>query len=560
MTFRPLSLLLAGVLLVGCATSRTDLNVPLTVTNRSELPRGMEIAEGGVPLPLGALRDVRALRVLDSAGRPVPAQFTVLNRWPTDGSIRWVLVKFPAGMAGGETLDYTLTTARGPLATPEHRVRVFEDEDSYRVDTGTMRFTVRKSNFALFDRVALVDGDREVPLAGPGAGGDGFVIDAGERGMFSTRNDPEPTVRIEDAGPLRTTVVVEGKHKNEQGEPLLDYQVRIYAYAGSRAVRVQYVFTNRDGEWPDEQITLRNVSVNLSMPGDEEPSSRWLIGPEGRREVAPDERARLDSCEVRHYEGPAVAGVGHDDGIGIESTVQWFWQLRPKSIEAARAGTIVNLVDAPEPGEPVYFYPGMSKTHDLLFRFTGPGRSTDDEHTARHFQHRLFVKCEPSWYCQETLSLGRLVSADYPGYLPEFRNVQRVIEDGFREQIELIRELRKEVIDPERNLDKHHVIHFGDGYRTVRRAGDHRGILWDNCYYSYTHLLAMQYCRSGEDLFLDTLREAGTFEGDITISWHENNPGAPRVNPGAYHIGGFSGWTRFTSSTYNFYKPITIEL
>ena len=129
-----------------------------------------------------------------------------------------------------------------------------------------MRFTVKKTSFALFDRVVLLDEGKEVPLAGPGACGKGFTITTEKRGTFSTGNDADCKLRVEDAGPLRATIVAEGKHKNDKGEALFDYQVRIYAYAGSRAVRVQYVFTNSDGQWPKELIDLRKVAVALKRP------------------------------------------------------------------------------------------------------------------------------------------------------------------------------------------------------------------------------------------------------------------------------------------------------
>ena len=555
-----ITLLLVLCIVAGSPmTNAAGLNVPLTVTNRSDLPRDTELAAGGVPLPIGALKDESQLRLVDAAGKHVPAQFTVLNRWPVDKSIRWVLVQVPVKIDAKATLKYTLKRGRYLLPKWNHQVVVTEPkgkDNSYIVDTGVMRFTVNRRNFALFDRVVLLDKGKEIPLGGPGACGKGFTITTEKRGTFNTANDADCTLRIEDAGPLRATLVAEGKHKNDKGEALFDYQVRIYAVAGSRAVRVQYVFTNSEGQWPKELIDLRNVSLALKLDA-KAPFTRWLIDPKSRRDVADaNTQATLDSAKTRYYEGPAVAGLAAK-GAGVAAAVRWFWQLRPKSMTVAPNGALtVNVIDAAAPREAVHFYPGMSKTHDLLFQFTGPGESLDDQNAPRLFQDPLFVKCEPSWYCQQTLSLGRLVSADYKGYKPEFQQLRKTIDDGFVQQIKTIRRLRKNVVDRKRDLDSFSVIHFGDGYHHTKRLGDHKGIEWDNCYYSYTHLLAMQYCRTADDLIFDTLREAATFEGDITVVWHKGRLGAPRVNPGAYHIGGFTGWRRFNSGTYNFYKPL----
>jgi hypothetical protein len=375
---------------------------------------------------------------------------------------------------------------------------------------------------------------------------------------------PPSRIAVEDAGPLRATILAEGRHADKKGNTLFDYQVRIYATAGSRAVRVQYVMIRNKGEWPAEQTDIKHVYLKyVPTPGAR--VTRSVIGPKGEQIAENDSEMilRLESLirpgggGERFYEGPAVASVRQRGDRGHMASVRWFWQLRPKSMEVARRGGLtISLIDARAEGaEPVHFYPGMSKTHDMLFHFIGPGPSNDTEHTAAGFQHPFFVKCPPEWYCQKTLSLGRLVSADYKGYLPELKGIRKKMDDSFVDQISWTRKARRRTVDKKRDIDSHTVIHFGDGFHHFF-GSDHKKVQWDNCYYSYTHMLAMQYARTGDDLYLDTLREAATFEGDIAIVWHERNPGAPRVNPGAYHIGGFAPWRRFASSTWNFYKPI----
>ena len=98
--------------LLSAATAAAALEVPMSVTNRTDWPRHHEFASGGVPLPMGALKDETQLRVVDVAGKYVPAQFTVLNHWPGDGSIRWVLVQFPVEIAAKQTLKFTLKRGR----------------------------------------------------------------------------------------------------------------------------------------------------------------------------------------------------------------------------------------------------------------------------------------------------------------------------------------------------------------------------------------------------------------------------------------------------------------
>ena len=75
-------------LLAAPLANAGGLRIRLSVTNRSPMPRDRELASGGVPLPMGAEHDPAGFRVVDSAGLVLPAQFTVLNRWPADKSIR----------------------------------------------------------------------------------------------------------------------------------------------------------------------------------------------------------------------------------------------------------------------------------------------------------------------------------------------------------------------------------------------------------------------------------------------------------------------------------------
>ncbi|MCX7590476.1 MAG: hypothetical protein N2255_02500, partial [Kiritimatiellae bacterium] len=549
-----------------CAfVSAGAVTVPLSVSNRSSFPSRGELARGGVPMPLGKLKDAGTLRLLDAEGKPVPTQFTVLNRWPSDGSIRWVLVEFPLDIEGGQTKMFTLTSeSQLPTAAPAVTVKVTEDANKIAVDTGPLRFSVRRKGFALLDTVSIVARGQEIPVAGPLACGNGFTIVQADGKVFDTLKDENSSVRVEETGPLRVTLLAEGRHQGVDGPGPFSYQARIYATAGSAALRVQYVFTNDEGKWPDELIDIRRLFVPLFCKLGSR-VRRIAIAPDKTWELAEDSDATMaipppvtkpGEKPLRYYEGPAVVALANPLGLGVAATVRWFWQLRPKSMTIAPDGTVtINLIDAPPPTEAVHFYPGMSKTHDLLFEFAVPGKEATTWAAARNFQQPLFVKCPPSWYCQQTLSLGRLVSADYPGYRSEFQNLRKIIDDSFVEQIRVIRQLRARVHDPQRDEDSYHVIHFGDGFHHFV-SSSHVGIQWDNCYYSYTHLLAMQYCRTADDLFLDTFREAVTFEGDITFSWHKDTLGAPRVNPGAYHIGGFTGFDRFMSDSYNFYKPI----
>ena len=130
--------------------------------------------------------DLANLRVEDSGGNPVPAQFQVLSRWwcpRYDNSIRWLLVTFPAGAAANGTSTYTLKT--GDNIAPTKPVSVVTDGASLTtVDTGAIKAVINGSAFKLFDAVWLdanADGQYEpTEKVVQAAAGDGLVITSGD--------------------------------------------------------------------------------------------------------------------------------------------------------------------------------------------------------------------------------------------------------------------------------------------------------------------------------------------------------------------------------------------
>ena len=92
--------LTALVLASGINAKVFCLDVPLTVTDYAGIERISEPVTSGIPLPESAdIKNPYSLRIFDSGGSPVPAQFTVLARWagkPDDLSkpIKWVLFYF----------------------------------------------------------------------------------------------------------------------------------------------------------------------------------------------------------------------------------------------------------------------------------------------------------------------------------------------------------------------------------------------------------------------------------------------------------------------------------
>ena len=184
--------------------------IPLTVRETAGVARAGEVLRSGVPLPRSlGVRDVRALTVVDPAGRPVLAEFHVLARWnagkdDTAAPVQWVLAVFPASVAARGSAVYTLLTdgSAGANPPPMAALRLTRQGRQVTVDTGAAVFKLGGSAGALFDEVDLAGGRRIVT-------GSGMALRAGgaEGGHSGVRG-----VRVEAVGPLSAVVVIDGAY------------------------------------------------------------------------------------------------------------------------------------------------------------------------------------------------------------------------------------------------------------------------------------------------------------------------------------------------------------
>jgi len=540
----------AVAFVVGMTTAAAGaISVPLTVAERAGVARTGEIAAGGVPMPRGAVKDTSSFAVVDGTGTPVPAQFTVLNRWPSDGSVRWMLVEFPVTLEAKKTATFTLKQG---VKNPKHpnALVVTEDDGKITIKCGSQQVNYPKNG--------VVD----API----------VVETVSGETYAVGNDEGATATLEEAGPLRATVRFDGHHKSRKGEPLFAFRIRVSMYAGLRVARVQYVFTHDQGGFSNTPVAVKSISWTVVQQAFKGPVTA-CVGGTGKDHVAPLKRGetlrQLFKTSATYTLSGALEGSGQaksskdpnlgwcslrNEQGGVTAAVRWCWQLYPKAFSLSGDGTLKIELVPPDAREPLYIYRGMSKTHDILI---AERASADVQAAAKAFQQPLFVKCPTAWYCEDTLGFGRLLSVGSKHLRAEFLAFDRKVADGFEQQIRVIRDWRGRIVDRRRQVDSYGMIHFGDGFHH-RTGSGHRAIEWDNCYYSYTHLLAMQYARSGSNTILDTLREAATFEGDIGIGWVSTDIAGPRQNPGRYHVGGFGTFNNHNSGSWSFYKPIGI--
>jgi hypothetical protein len=345
-----------------------------------QLPRGIPLKTGtypvnfGVPFPKGTLWSENNVRLVKADGTPVPAQTTVRSRWghTAESSIRWLGLDFQAENAAAwwpERKDTRYFLEYGPTVKPAEaraNVTVKETEQGLEVDTGAIRFLVRKDGFNLLDDVVL----NGKPVLKSSAK-DGLYLVDHEGATYRAANDRAVKLTVEEQGALRTTIRAEGWYvKDGSDGAILNYTLptdklckfitRIEAYAGKPYVRIlsTWVLTF-------DSFTVRLKDVGLSLPLVNATQAEFGVedGAAIRQDV-PKEGVYLvqhlpDAFAVENGLGKAVASGERSAGWVVASSGNGLlgighrdtWQRFPKELEV--------LPDALK----LHIWPAHGRTH-----------------------------------------------------------------------------------------------------------------------------------------------------------------------------------------------------
>ncbi|MEV0819788.1 Tat pathway signal sequence domain protein [Nonomuraea rubra] len=217
----------------------------------------------GVPWPRGAFAPGQEFTLTTEAGAQVPVQTWPIGYWP-DGSVKWTA----HAISGAEPRAETYRLGAGTAASPAAPVVVKTDGGQVTVDTGVVTVAFARS------------GEHVITSITRG----GTVIAKDGRLVASRQDKPEEpgksesftsrisSVHVEQSGPVRAVVRVEGRHKKGRRE-WLPFTVRCYLYAGSDAVRVVHTFVYDGNENKD---FINGLGVRFAVPMRGEPHDRHV--------------------------------------------------------------------------------------------------------------------------------------------------------------------------------------------------------------------------------------------------------------------------------------------
>lgn len=253
-------------------------NVPIILDESAGIDRTAWPVRGGIPFPKGALAKGSEInvRLLDPKGLPVPMCPKVLATWP-DGSAKWLLLDGQVDLRAKEKAVFTLVA--GKPTDPKQAMKVSETEASIAVDTGVLRFAVRKNLPGGLDQIVLNG------TAWPGSVKDALVLDyqtdgpptnpanlranwkreekAGQETIRLTAGEGKDySARVEVATPMRTVIRTEGWYGAKGKEPACRYCVRYTAFAGKPYIAVQHTFIFTEDAF---KFFIRRLGVRVAF-------------------------------------------------------------------------------------------------------------------------------------------------------------------------------------------------------------------------------------------------------------------------------------------------------
>ncbi len=511
------------------------VRVPFIVKNETDALCQLCPVEGGVPLPMGEVKDIKTIRIRNSSEEDLPFQVKALAYWP-DQSVKWVGVHFATTLrphdGAGFFLDYGPYVRSFDFANP---LKVEENDASILVNTGVMETVLNKKSFYLFDRVSIDQNTNGLFEPSEEISSKATLVLTFRGKEFRTDLDRKTyTVEVEEKGSRRVVVKASGWYESQDGERYCQAIVRYYFYQGKSHVRLSHslIYTGYPAnkvyaayqmlQLPENEtidayglrIPFRpsqtGEQVFFGRPGGKNPIGIVLGGDIKLFQKDYDHiLLNRDAVDVP-FDGTTNGWLDLSESTrGMAVAVRNFRENFPKAfkISRSRAELLVDLwpkeagpidlsttsksVGPDDYGRGNAF--GLGKTHELLLYFhRGDAAEANVYEVAGSFMEPFLVRPNPYWV-DATGTLGRLFPVDH-----KYATQERVLEGLFDWADRHPRHFKwYGMLDFGDTLtwwrDSDEDGHYGGfGWHPIGRWG------WYNCEGVGTHTGALlQYVRSG---------------------------------------------------------------
>jgi len=214
----------------------------------------------GVPWKQGEHARNTAFLLKGKNGAGLPLQSWPLAYWP-DGSLKWTAHAAVLSSAQGEF--FRVEPAAAPASSDSAGIHVTETDEEIVIDTGLLQCHVARRGPVLVK--SLWRDGREVARDGRLVGLRQTQAESSEGAMVEQRSFEGFTeaITLEQKGPVRAVVKLEGKHREAEGRAWLPFVVRLYFYAGSESMRMVHSFVFDGDEHHD---FIRGLGVRFGVP------------------------------------------------------------------------------------------------------------------------------------------------------------------------------------------------------------------------------------------------------------------------------------------------------
>jgi hypothetical protein len=216
----------------------------------------------GVPWKQGVLQRDQPLSASTATGRKIPLQSWTTAYWP-DGSVKWTA---HAGCLSPEDGTGLQLIPEAPVR-PEIGITVHENQTTVEVDTGKILCRFDREGSAIF---------REIIMEGQPVCTGGKLIclreeKFAEAGLTGSRIEPFESavarVSVEQQGPVRGVIKVEGRHRSAGGREWLPFTIRLYFYAGLDTIKLVHTFIY-DGDAQTDFIKGLGLRFDVPLSGE----------------------------------------------------------------------------------------------------------------------------------------------------------------------------------------------------------------------------------------------------------------------------------------------------
>jgi len=270
--FRSLKLSLGTVAcLASLGSSAQQINIPLKWLNGA--PNKTTGVSWGIPWPQGQVKKSAQFALTKADGSTQAVQSWPLAYWP-DGSIKWTGFAAVAD-SGAHDLSIKMIGTKDKTAA-NATLQITDDAQSVRINTGAMQCVLAKNGSSVMPSLTLngkpiaTDGQLTCILqdkADAAADVESSPIKQKYMGEVSS-------VKVEQSGPLRAVVKVEGKFKAVSGgRSLIPFILRFYFYAGVSNIRLIHTIVYDGDQFKDY---IKGMGLTFNVPFREELQNRHV--------------------------------------------------------------------------------------------------------------------------------------------------------------------------------------------------------------------------------------------------------------------------------------------